>query len=93
MIWAVIWYWLLAVFTGADVITTTVAISRGAHEVNPFLAPVIEYLVPIKLAFLLGVIGLVAWIERDNPGHGWLVPAGASCVTVTAVVSNLLFFL
>jgi hypothetical protein len=93
MIWAVLWFWLFADLTGADIITTTVAISLGAHEANPFLAPMIDYLIPIKFAGMLACIGIAVMTERIQKGSGWMVPAAASIVTLAAVVSNLMFFI
>lgn len=89
MIWAVIWYGLLAVMTTADILTTKIALAMGMHEINPFLAPVVQHIVLIKFAFLLVTIGIILWMEKTKKGSGWLAPAGGTCVTFVAVVSNI----
>ena len=89
MIWSIIWYYLFALFTAADVITTQVALSMGMREVNPFMAAHIDYIIPIKIAVLLLMAGFIIHIERSHNGQGWLVPSGAACVTFAAVVWNV----
>ena len=90
MIWAVIWYWLLAVFTAADVITTEYAITKGLHEANPFMAGLIDNIFEVKMGFLLLMIIVVVYVERHKEGHGWIPLAGCACVTFIAVVSNII---
>ena len=90
MIWAVIWYWLLGIFTVADIITTKIALSLGGREVNPFMAPVVEHIVAVKFLFLLGMIVAIFLVERSSKGDGWLPAAGSACVTFAAVVSNII---
>lgn len=90
MIWAVIWFWILAVFTAADVVTTKLWLARGATEANPVLAPVIEYLVPIKIAFLVVVAVVIITVERESRGDGWVPPAAASAITFVAVLNNVI---
>ena len=89
MIWSLIWFWLLGIFTTADVITTKVALSLGFHEGNPFMAPLIDHIVPVKIALLVVMIGVIVWIERTHKGQGWVAPAGCACVTFAAVVWNV----
>jgi hypothetical protein len=89
MIWSVIWFWLLGIFTTADIITTKVALSLGFREYNPFMAPVIDFIVPIKIGVLLFMIWVVWSVERTHKGHGWIPVSGAACVTFAAVVWNV----
>jgi hypothetical protein len=89
MIWSLIWFWLLGIFTTADVITTKVALSMGFYEGNSVLSPSIAYLIPLKIAFLLFVIAVVVWVENRREGHGWIPVSGAACVTFAAVVWNM----
>lgn len=92
MIWAAIWYWLLVIFTAADIITTKIWLAHGAVEANPFLAPVIDHIIPIKIGFLLIMAAVVVSVERSSKGCGWLPVASASAVTFVAVVNNLILF-
>ena len=89
MIWSVIWYYLLAVFTAADIITTKLALMLGGREINPFLVNSVEYITEIKLLFLFVVIGIVVVTERTHKGHGWIPVAAGTCVTCVAVLSNI----
>lgn len=89
MIWSFIWYWLLTIFSAADIITTRVAISRGAHEVNPIMAIFLGNIIEVKILFLLLVAGIIIWTERTNRGEGWVPVAGASCFTFIVAISNL----
>ena len=89
MIWSLIWFWLLGIFTTADVITTKVALSMGFREGNPLMAPLVEHIVLVKIAFLLATIAVIALIERTHKGQGWIAPSGAACVTFAAVVWNV----
>lgn len=90
MIWAAIWYWLLVAFTAADVITTRIALAMGMHEANPFMAPVIEHMILVKAAYLIGMVAAIWWFERVSTGDGWLAPCAATCVTSVAVTSNFI---
>lgn len=90
MIWAVIWYWLLGVFTAADIITTRIALAVGFHEANPFMAPFVGNMVEMKLLFLLLTIGITYATERNAKGDGWMIPASGCCVTSGAVISNIM---
>jgi hypothetical protein len=90
MIWAVIWYYLLAVFTAADIITTKIALSVGMHEVNPFMAPLVDHIIEVKILFMLGMIVAVIIVEKTEKGSGWLPVAGSACVTCAAVTSNII---
>jgi hypothetical protein len=92
MIWAAIWYWLLVIFTAADVVTTKVWLASGGIEANPFLAPVIEHLIPIKILFLIVMAAIVISVERTSRGDGWIPLASASVVTLVAVLNNILLF-
>lgn len=89
MIWVVIWYYLLAVFTAADIITTKIALALGGREVNPFLINSVEHITEIKIAFMVLVIGIVIVTERSHKGHGWIPVAAGTCVTCVAVLSNI----
>jgi hypothetical protein len=55
MIWSFIWYWLLTIFSAADVITTHIGISHGAHEINPIMSLVLNNIIEVKILFLLVV--------------------------------------
>lgn len=89
MIWAVIWYWLLAVFTAADIITTKIALAVGMHEKSPTMSLVIGNLIEIKFAFLFLAIVLIVLTERTKEGCGWLPPAAGAIVTFSAVLWNI----
>lgn len=89
MIWAVIWYAVLAALTAADTITTKIALMNGYQEINPFLAPFTDHLFEIKVAFMLITIVLTVWAERSVKGSGWVVPATGACITLTPVISNI----
>jgi hypothetical protein len=93
MIWAAIWYWLLVIFTAADIITTKIWLSHGAMEANPFMAPVIDHIIPIKIGFLLIMAVVVISVERSSKGYGWLPVASASAVTFIAVLNNIILLL
>lgn len=90
MIWAIIWYWILGIFTVSDIITTTTAIQAGAHEVNPVMVALMDHLVAVKFAYLLAMIGVIVWMEKRYKGSGWTAPAGAACITSMAVISNVI---
>jgi len=90
MIWTVIWYWLLSAVTAADIITTRIGISRGAREINPFLAPVLDHLIELKIMALVACIVLAYFIEKSHPGESWVPVAAGTCLTFGAVVSNIL---
>ena len=90
MIWSLIWYWLLTIFSAADVITTSMGISHGAHEVNPIMALVLDHIIEVKIMFLLIVAATIIVTERTHKGDGWVPVAGASCMTFAAVISNIL---
>ena len=89
MIWSVIWYWLLGIFTAADIITTKIALSIGMHEKSPTMSLMIDHLVELKFAFLLLTIGMIVLTERTKEGAGWTIPAAGTMVTFTAVVWNI----
>ncbi len=93
MIWSVIWYWLLAVFTLADIITTRICIALGGHEANPFMAGYVDQIVEVKIGYLCLMAVIMAGSERMHKGSGWLPVAGGSCITFTAVLSNILQFM
>lgn len=90
MIWSVIWYYLLAVFTAADIITTKMALMLGGREVNPFLINSVDHITEIKIGFMLLVIGIVVITEHSHKGHGWIPVAAGTCVTCVAVLSNII---
>ena len=95
MIWAVIWYYLLAVFTAADIITTKLIIILGGHEWNPYMARVLDHFFEIKIVFLLVMIVLIvcAEIVLSKLGHGdggWAPAASAACATFGCVLSNII---
>jgi hypothetical protein len=92
MIWAAIWYWLLAVFTAADVVTTERAIALGAHEINPVMAPIVDNLILVKMAFLLVAAAIIIYTEGTWKGSGWKPACAGACVAFVPVVSNLLWF-
>lgn len=89
MIWSVIWYWLLAVFTAADIITTKIGLALGAHEANPILAPVVDHLVEVKFAALIICIVLAYQVEKSHPEKSWIPIAAGACMTFTAVIWNI----
>lgn len=76
--------------TAADVITTKVWLANGGIEANPFLSPVIEHLIPIKILFLIVMAVIVISVERTSRGDGWIPLASASVVTLVAVLNNIL---
>lgn len=89
MIWSVIWYWLLGIFTAADIITTKIALSIGMHEKSPTMSLMIDHLVELKFAFLLLTIGIIVLTERTKEGAGWTIPAAGAMVTFMAVTWNI----
>lgn len=90
MIWAFIWYYLLGLFTAADIITTKIALASGMfHEANPMMAPVVEYIIEIKIVFLVMIMGVMLVAESKENGSGWLIPAGSACMTFIAVIWNI----
>lgn len=90
MFWAVIWYWLFGIFTVADVITTKIALAIGMQEVNPILSENTDLIIPLKLAAMLAVIVLIVLTEKTDGGSGWLIPASGTCVTMIAVLNNII---
>ncbi len=90
MIWAVIWYWLLAVFTAADIITTKIALMNGGKEVNPFMAGLTDHIVEVKFAFLILVMIMVVCMESRKENTAWVPVAGGATVTFIAVISNII---
>lgn len=93
MIWIGIWTYLLALFSAADAITTTEAISHGAREFNPFIVPVVDHIFLVKYGFVIVAICMALWTEHKYRGDGWTIPASATCVTVLPVVSNVMTFI
>ena len=90
MIWSVIWYYILAAFTAADIITTKMALMLGGREVNPFLINSVDHITEIKIGFMLLVIGIVIVTERSHKGSGWIPVAAGTIVTFAAVLSNII---
>jgi hypothetical protein len=90
MIWSVIWYYLLALFTAADVITTKIALQIGLHEANPFMMGLTNHIVEVKFVFLILVIVMVTFMESRSEDSSWPPVAGGACVTFIAVVSNII---
>ncbi len=93
MIWSVIWYWLLALFTISDIITTRICLALGGHEANPFMAGFVDNIVEVKLAYLCLMALVMVGAERMKEGSGWIPVAGGSCITFTAVLSNIIQFM
>ena len=89
MIWSVIWYYLLAIFTAADIITTKIALAIGMHEKSPTMSLMIDHLVELKFAFLLLTIGVILLTEKTKEGDGWTIPASGAMVTFAAVTWNI----
>lgn len=89
MIWSVIWFWLLGIFTAADIITTKIALAIGMHEKSPTMSLMIDHLVELKFAFLLLTIVVIILTEKTKEGAGWVIPASGTMVTFTAVVWNI----
>jgi len=56
MIWLA--YWALAALQVVDIITTRIAISLGASEINPIMAPIVGRL----WLFILVKLGMVAYL-------------------------------
>ena len=90
--WSIIWYWLLAIFTFSDIVTTKILLAFGAHEGNPVMAALMDYLVEIKLGYLILMIGVILVVERHHRGNGWVPAALGACITFAAVISNILQF-
>lgn len=90
MLWAVIWYWLFGIFTVADIITTKIALAIGMHEVNPILSGNTDLIIPLKLIVMLAVIVLIILTEKTSNGSGWVIPASGTCVTMIAVLNNII---
>jgi len=81
---------VFCVVTGADVVTTLVILGAGGHELNIFLAPVINLILPIKVGAVMVIGSLAAVCERRLPGAGWKVITAAVAVTVLPVIHNLM---
>jgi len=90
MIWAVMWYWLLIIFTAADVITSVVCASRGFNEANPLMSPFFDNIIEMKIiALALAALGVIVY-EKMYRGNGWFPLALGTCATFTAVLNNIL---
>jgi len=89
MIWSVIWFWLLGIFTTADIITTKIALALGMQEKSPTMSLMIDHLVELKFTFLIVTIVIIILTERTKEGAGWTIPASGAVVTFIAVVWNI----
>ena len=90
MIWSAIWYYLLALFSIADVITTKITLATGRfEEVNPLMTPIVGDLLEIKITGLIVIALLVYISERSRKDSGWFALAIGSCVTFITVMSNI----
>jgi len=92
MIWSVIWYWLLLIFTAADIITTKIALSIGKpfYETNHLILPIVDHIVELKILVVVVVVSLAILYEKLYEGKGWVPLAIGSCFTFVIVLSNIL---
>lgn len=90
MIWSVIWYWLLGIFTAADIITTKIALSYdGLYEGNPLMAPFTDHIIEMKIIVLIISIIAILIMERISKGDGWVPVSLGTTFTSMIVVSNI----
>src|SRR5512133_2572476 len=90
MIWNIIWYWLFAFFTIADVITTQIGLKVGLREANPIMAPFLDHIVAMKAIILLyGIVVIILYERVAGEGNGWVPVSMGAFVTFAVVVSNL----
>ena len=90
MIWSVIWYWLLGIFTAADIITTKIALSyNGLYEGNPLMAPFTDHIIEMKILVLLFSIAAIWLMEKISKGDGWVPVSLGTTFTSVVVVSNI----
>jgi len=82
---------MFAVVTALDIITTIIALSAGAHELNPMMYDIVTS-PGMFLLIKIGAIGLLAYIgwniEKQMQGAGVVALFLASLVTVLAVGNN-----
>jgi hypothetical protein len=78
-----------AVLTALDCLTTWNILSAGGVELNPIMAPVIEFLLLIKMGAILAVSAIAILCERARPGAGPVVYALPAICTGIPVVWNL----
>jgi len=76
---------ILAALTSIDALTTLYILQNGGTELNPILAPVIDYIIPIKLGYLIVVGVLASWTTEKIAISAILV---ASFITLLACANN-----
>jgi hypothetical protein len=91
MIWSAVWYYLLALFSIADVITTKIAIATGHfEEVNPLMVPNVGNILEIKIIGLIVIALIVCISEYYRKDSGWFSLAIGSCAMFNVVLTNIL---
>jgi hypothetical protein len=90
MIWMIIWYWLLVVFSAADIVITNVALSIGTpyYESNFLIVPIVDHLVELKILVVIVVVAIAIGVEIMNEESGWVPISFASCCTFLIVMAN-----
>lgn len=78
---------ILAALTAIDALTTLYILQNGGTELNPFLAPVIDYIIPIKLGYLI-VVGVLARLTTEKIAISAILVA--SFITLLACVNNII---
>ena len=90
MIWSLIWFWLLGIFTTADIVLSRILMTSGFYEGNPLGVALIthspELIIPIKLSV---TIVMVLMVERLSKGNGWVPVSLAASESFAAVVWNV----
>lgn len=86
---------ILAALTAIDALTTLYILQNGGVELNPILAPVIDYIIPIKLGYLIVVAAIsyaTSWACKMGGFEdlGWLAVAVAAAITVMPCVHNVM---
>lgn len=82
---------LLVMLTVADVVTTKYILSAGYHELNPFMAPIVDHIVSIKILAICIISAMSVFAEKQIEGTGTIVIGVPAAMTFYPVIHNLGF--
>ena len=78
-----------AVLTILDCLTTRSILGAGGIELNPVMAPLIDFILPIKIGAIVGVSAIAILCEKAKPGAGPVAFALPAICTMIPVAWNL----
>ena len=81
---------IFAALTILDVTTTIFILEAGGIELNPVMAPIIAFIMPVKAAALVTIAVIAVHCEQTKPGAGPVVFLFAGLIAGAAVSHNYL---